>query len=138
MKSCPTTGRRSSPQCQIQLMTQPRTEAVSWIYFGYWSSLLSTASSIVATRKGLLGSCTKLYFPCNPIAEPEQAFLAQDCVGTARTGHAGVWPRIGSAESRRPHKSSHIPSSPDWSHCTELANPNAAGIWASDEFTEPR
>lgn len=95
----------------------------------------SAASSTVAARKGLLGPCAKLYFPCNPIAETDQAILAGDRVGTARTGHAGAWPRIGRAESRQPHDCSHIPSSPERSHCRELANPNTVGIRASDEST---
>ena len=98
----------------------------------------STASFAVATGKGLLDPCAKFYFPCNPVAEADQAILAGNGVGTARTGHVGLLPRIGNAESRRPHDSSHTPSSPDGSHCMELANPNTAGIWASDESTEPR
>lgn len=63
----------------------------------------STASSIAATGKGLLGPCTTLYFPHSPIAETDWEILAGDGVGTARNGHAGVWPSMGSAESRRPH-----------------------------------
>lgn len=75
--SNPGTGRGSSPRCQIQLMTQPRAEAVSWIYFGFQASLLP-CFHLCRAGKGLFVPYTELYFPQNPTEDTDQAMLPGD------------------------------------------------------------
>ena len=61
--SCSATGRRSSPRCRIQPMTQPQAEAVSWIYFGYRSSLLLYCQLYSCNWEGSTWSLRKVVFP---------------------------------------------------------------------------
>lgn len=130
--SSPGTGRGSSPRCQIQPVTQARAEAVSWIYFGYQASLLPCFHLSSCSWEGSAWSLHGVVLPTEPHSRHRSGDAGWGHVGPARTGPSGMWPRIGSTESRQP-----LACSSDQSHYTELANPSTAGIWASDESTEP-
>lgn len=92
--SSPGTGRGSSPQCQRQLMTQPWAEAVSWIYFGFQTSL--PPCSHLYSWEGS-GPYPELDFPPSPRA----GNAGWGYVGPASAGHSGMWPRIRSTWSRQ-------------------------------------
>lgn len=64
--SSPGTGRGSSPRCQIQLMTQPRAGAVSWIYFGFQASLLPCLHLYRCSWEGSAWPLHGAVFPTEP------------------------------------------------------------------------
>lgn len=128
----PTQGRKLSHDRQAIISSVPDTADDSatgrsceldlfWLLV-----IIATLLPALATGKGLFGPCAKLYFLHNPIAETGGAILAGDGVGTARTGHAGVWPSTGSTESRRPRDCSLTalmgPIAQSWQIPTQLGS----------------